>query len=94
MQLAWEEVKRLIRVNARHRSGILMGNVDPDIIINHAFDELRELVLARDDPQELADLFGVLIHYAIRQGWTESQLEQLMLEKFKERFTEPPAEVR
>jgi hypothetical protein len=89
MQRAWAEVERLIRANARHRGGVFMGNVPDDTILDHAEGELEELTWAPNDPSELADLLGVLIHYAVKHGWTMEQLEGLMLEKFKARFTEP-----
>jgi len=88
MKAAWQEVERLIKVNARHRSGVQMGQVDNYTILRHAWSELSELNANPSDPGELADLLGVLIHYAVKHGWTEDGLEQLMLHKFKERFTE------
>jgi hypothetical protein len=89
---AWMEVRRLIRVNARHRSGVRMAEVDDAMILAHAAAELRELAAAPDDPEELADLFGVLLHYAVKHGWTAEQLEKLMLAKFRVRFTETEVE--
>jgi hypothetical protein len=88
MTNAWAEVRRLIDVNATHRSGVRVGETDDAMILAHAEAELRELVAAPDDPEELADLFGVLIHYAVKHGWSERYIEDLMLAKFRLRFTE------
>lgn len=76
---AWGEVERLIAVNARHRSGVRMGEVSRGVILKHAWDELGELADAPLDPTEMADLLGVLFHYCIQQGWTMEYLASLML---------------
>jgi hypothetical protein len=89
MKAAWDEVRRLIDADAVHRRGFTLKEVGPHFILHQAIAELDELRTAPDDPMELADLIGVLIHYAVKKGWTEEQLERLMLAKFKERFRIP-----
>ena len=92
MQLAWKEVERLIVINAEHRKGFRLGQVSSSFVLQKALNEFNELCQAPDDIDELADLFGVLIHYAIKKGWSQEQLETAILEKFKKRFheSEPP----
>lgn len=89
MTNAWNEICRLIDVRAVHRQGFVLADVRPIFILGQAQGELDELKRDPQDPVELADLLGVLFHYAIKQGWTMEQLERLMLDKFKKRFTEP-----
>lgn len=89
MKLAWETVARLIEMDAVHRRGFTLKSVGPAFVLRQAEAEMSELIAAPNDPMELADLLGVLIHYAQKQGWTEEQLERLMLEKFRERFLIP-----
>lgn len=88
MPTAWKEIERLISVNAAHRKGFNIGDVGTTFILWQAKDEFNELFNDRTNPEELADLLGVLYHYAIKSGWTLQQLEALMLAKFKQRFTE------
>lgn len=94
----WREVERLIRVNADHRKGFRTADVKPEFIIDQAEKEFKELkdemdryVLCmvgsdRDVAIELGDLIGVLIHFAIKMGYTEESLSLLILDKFKKRF--------
>ena len=89
MKAAWDEVRRLIDADAVHRRGFTLKEVGPHFILHQAEMELAELKRAPNDPTELADVLGVLIHYAVKKGWTEEQLEELMLAKFKERFRIP-----
>ena len=83
---AWLEVERLIEVNAKHRRGFYLQEVRPPFILKQATGELQELCVSPNDINELADLLGVLFHYAIKQGWTNDAIESAMLKKFKERF--------
>lgn len=89
MIIAWTEIERLIRVQAVHRKGFNLAEVRPPFIIGQALEEMKELMASPDDPEELADLLGVLFHLAIKQGWSMSKIELLMLDKFARRFTEP-----
>jgi hypothetical protein len=88
MLRAWVEIERLIRVNARHRRGFRIAEVEPSFILDEALAELQELRDAPCDLTELSDLLGILFHYAIKQGWSIADIEAAMLEKFAIRFTE------
>lgn len=41
---------------------------------------------APEDPEELADIFGCIIHYAVKKGWDRKQVEKLVLKKLAERI--------
>jgi hypothetical protein len=84
---AWAKVRELIAKNARHRKGFLLSDTWPEFIISQAIEELEELEANPTNIDELADVFGCLIHYAIKQGWTEESLEQRIIEKLSQRFT-------
>lgn len=88
MKRATREIKRLIEVNAKHRKGFRLGEVGLPFILRQADAELQELCESPNDPDEMADLLGILIHYAIRKGWTEKYLEDILLDKLKLRFSE------
>lgn len=89
---AWEKIRQLIATNALHRKGFRLQDVSEGWILQHAFEELKELFDGPDDASELADLFGCLIHYAIKKGWTSELLDELLLKKLAERFTVPSPE--
>lgn len=71
-----------------------------EFILSQAIDELEELRYAESRLQdcvvstdsevakELADVLGVLFHFAIRMGYTPETLSRTMLAKFKERFSQ------
>jgi hypothetical protein len=84
---AFKKIKSLIDKNAQHRKGFRLQEVDLELVLQHARDELDELADAPDDPTEMADLFSVLIHYSIKQGWTVEFLESLLIEKLNSRFS-------
>lgn len=93
MKAAWDEVKRLHDTNATHRSGYRLQELDGESILIHASNELDELVEAHYDnaPEaidELGDLLGAAIHYAVLRGWTQDQVEKAILRKLALRFTE------
>jgi hypothetical protein len=88
MKNAWKEIERLIKVKAIHRKGFDISEVQPLFILGQAIEEFGELSKDPDDATELADLLGILFHYAIKKGWSMEALEILMLEKFANRFTE------
>lgn len=88
MHKAWAEIQRLIDVNARHRKGFCLGEVSDEQILRQAAAEIEELRQSPLDPTELADAIAPLFHYAIKHGWTMEYIEELMLRKFKERFSE------
>jgi hypothetical protein len=86
MQKLWDEVERLIAENAQHRKGFRLQEVSLDFLFNHAADELQELRDSPTDPVEFVDLLAILIHLAIRQGWTPAMLERIGVEKMQLRF--------
>ena len=89
MQKAMRAVGLLIAVKANHRLGFVVGEVEPAFILERAAAELQELVAEPNDPDELADLFGILLHYAIKKGWSLDDIERRMLDKFRRRFQLP-----
>lgn len=97
----WKEIERLIHINARHRKGFRLAEIaNDDFVLSQAELELRELQEAhqsyvncvvgsdREVAIELGDTLGVLFHFAIRMGYTPESLSRLMLDKFKQRFTQ------
>lgn len=86
MNTAWQVIEQLVRDNAKHRKGFRLADVSRDHILSSARDELTELQQAPYDITELGDLVSILIHYAIKNGWTQEALEQAMLDKLKIRF--------
>ena len=87
MKKAWKKVQILISSNARHRKGFRLQEVQLPFVLSQAQAEMDELKDAPDDPEEMADLIGVLIHYSIKQGWTLELLEILLIEKLNVRFS-------
>jgi hypothetical protein len=88
MQAAYRKIQLLAATGARHRSGFQLTNVTDQFIIQGAINELRELAAAPDDCAELADVFGCLLHYAVKKGWSPELLENNLLKKLAVRFTE------
>ena len=89
MQDAYNEVLRLVCTNATHRKGFRLLEISEEQPLNHAIEEIRELLNAKPEEKldELADAFGCLLHYAVRRGFTLPEIERAMLQKFKVRFT-------
>lgn len=88
MRKVWSKIELLIKANALHSRGFRLGEVELPFVLSQAEDEFRELKDAPDDPSEMADLLGVLIHYSIKQGWTMEALESYLSEKLDLRFSE------
>lgn len=88
MEKACKKIRRLIKANAVHRKGFTLASLSSSEILEHAEREMRELQTAWADNQleELADVFGCLIHFAIRRKFTAKQIEERLLEKLKLRF--------
>lgn len=86
MRQAIAEIQRLVNENAKHRKGYRLNDQTDDHILTRAIEELNELREEPDDAMEMGDVFGILIHYCIRKGWTEAHIESLILEKLPERF--------
>ena len=88
MKDVWKFIEELIAANAQHRKGFRLQRVASSFVLAQAIEEMNELCNAPDDIEELGDLFGVLIHYAIKKGWTIQQLEAAMFRKLKQRFSD------
>lgn len=90
LDTVWNEIQRLISVNARHRRGFTMQECDAVKTLDRADEEFEELIYASaaEKPMELGDTVSVLLYYAHCLGLTQNDLAELMLEKFKLRFTE------
>jgi hypothetical protein len=86
MKRAWAEVARLQRINATHRKGFRVNDLVPAEIIAHIQEELGELRAAPHDIEELADTMVVLIHYALKHGWSMLDVEAAILRKLSLRF--------
>lgn len=94
MHLAIKAFRKLIETNATHRRGYRINDQTDDFILERAIQEIQELREQPDDAMEMGDIFGILIHYCIRKGWTEDHIETLILQKLPERFNvDRPKEV-
>lgn len=87
MKEAWREISNLVRLNATHRKGWKLGDAAVALSVKNARDELSELVDSPDDVEELADVMGCLIVYAVKKGWSVRDVEKALLKKLRERFT-------
>ena len=88
MKKAWAEIQRLHDAGARHRKGKRLCDFTETQILSHAAEEIVELAASPDDAEELADVFGCIIHYAIMKGWNRKMIEGLILAKLKDRVHE------
>jgi NTP pyrophosphatase (non-canonical NTP hydrolase) len=91
-------VQLLIDKNIKHRkTGIHTAEATWIDIIPHLVSEIRELNYALADckkdewkcPQveeELADVYGILVHAILKAGYSMEQIELRCLRKFEERF--------
>lgn len=86
MQKALAEIRRLLETNAEHRKGYRLGEVSKERILEHAKEELNELIAEQDDVVEMADVLAILFQYCQVQGWSMETLETIMLIKMKIRF--------
>ena len=87
MQSLYDEVVRLVAVNATHRSGSRIRDLTASRIHDSATEALDELATAPyDDIRKLADLFGLLFHYAVRKGWKLEQIELMAVRRLGEKF--------
>jgi hypothetical protein len=90
MQRAWNRIQRLVDANVRHRrKNFHLQDATPELIFQHAEDELKELREAPDDADEMADLLAILLHYCFVKGWTIPELEHRIIQKLEQRFTDP-----
>lgn len=90
MQKSWDKISALTAENAIHRKGWAIQTVSPKMILAHAQEELGELIADPDDAVELADLFGCLLQYMMKMGWTLDQIDTLLLAKLAIRFKPQP----
>ena len=87
MKKAWKEIERLVKADARHKKkGKRLSSLTDVQILTHAAEEVVELAAAPDDARELADILAIAIHYAVKHGWSQKYLEELVLKKLRERF--------
>lgn len=87
MRKAWRKIERMIDDGRYiHRKGFSLTAVPLSFVLDQARDEMTELVDAPDDPEEMADLIGVLIHYCVKQGWSMELIEKYLIEKLDLRF--------
>jgi len=88
----WQDIKDLIKRNAKHRKGFYLAEVEESFILDQAQAELTELKDDPNDAKELADILGCLMHYAQKKNWSWVWIESLLVEKLKERFDSPKDE--
>lgn len=87
MKQAWDEIRWMVSKNALHKKGgFRLAEVQASFVLEQALKEFQELQAAPDDLDELADLFGVLIHYAIKKGWSMAQVQEALFRKLELRF--------
>lgn len=86
MKIVWKEIQKLIDMNSRHRKGFYFAEISQDFILAHGQEELSELIEEPNDIDEMGDLFGVLINYCCRMGWTMEDIEESIVKKLKMRF--------
>lgn len=90
MQKAWRKIEDMIAANMEHnRKHFRLGDVNPVFVLGQAVGEMKELMDAPDDRDEMADLLGILIHYCIKQGWSMDDIEQAIIDKLDKRFMMP-----
>jgi hypothetical protein len=80
-------IESLVRNNAKHRRGFRLQEINDQFVLKQTAFELIELIQEPDNPQEMADVFGCLIHYCVRKNWSFDEIERLLFAKLKERFT-------
>lgn len=84
---AWQTVARYVDANARHATkGWRLGEITDQYILTYVLGEVCELLSAPDDIEEMADTLACLIHYALRKGWSEGDVNAAVLRKLSRRF--------
>ncbi len=90
MKHAWVQIRYLTEKNARHlKKGWRLGEITPEQELKDAAGEMVELAGDPENVEEFADLLGCLFGYAIKKGWSISQVEDALLRKLSQRFEEP-----
>ncbi len=89
MNKAYREIESYISVNALHRRGFRLGDMPAIDHVCHARDEIDELIDAAESTQkeELADVFGCLLAFCVKKGWTLEEVEIELLRKLPLRLT-------
>ena len=89
---SWILVVELLRKNALHRKGWRLGDAEPILLLKHVAEELsaefgdsRSIKLIKE---ELVDVLGCLIVFAIKMEFDLKELDDLLVEKLKLRFKE------
>ena len=85
MNKAWKAIKQLHDSGAKHiKKRKKIKNFTFTQILAHAGEELVELASEQDDMEEMADVLTCLFHYAIKKGWSKSDIEKMMVKKLEE----------
>jgi hypothetical protein len=87
MKKVWNEIEKMVASNAVHiRTGVGLQELTERQILEHAQNELNELIQMPEDPTEVADILCCLFHYCQRRNWPQEYIESLMISKLKLRF--------
>lgn len=91
MKAAWDTIRKGEQNGAIHKTkGYQLDRVDLSYMIQHAREELVEfeetVIVGKPDISELADIFGCIIHIAVRMRWSPQEVEYRLIEKLNERF--------
>jgi hypothetical protein len=92
MKQSWDLVAAYVAADTKNLNGkgYSLGRLSARDVLAYAAEELRELEAAPHDVEEMADLFGCLLHYCQKMGWTLPCLEAVLAEKLRLRFGPPP----
>jgi len=87
MRKAWDEVARLVLMNAKNaRKPFTLRTLTDTAQQDHMAKKFAELMEAPGDLHEMADVFACLMHWALRKGWTLEAIEEAILYKLRRRF--------
>lgn len=91
-QLAcWSLVKQLIDANTLHRSGVRLQEASDELILERLGGEYHELcdaVNPEQELEELADMFGIMLHLVHKRGYTLDDLDRAVVDKLSRRFVD------
>jgi NTP pyrophosphatase (non-canonical NTP hydrolase) len=85
---AWDEIERLRTVNATHRKGWRCQDATEHDALRALMSEVGELAECPISADELADVLTVAMHYVMILDVPRGQIEDLILDKLKVRFSE------
>lgn len=82
----WDLVQGFEKTNPVHiKRGIRFNDSPPDRILIRMTEELGEVCQAHtrdgNDLEEIADLQAILVHYARKKGFTQTQVAEAIFEK-------------